>query len=373
MIPKKDIVNCKWKPALMAGVWITSCLLLLFLYCLPFHYQQSPFATALSSGTQHPVFSHECYRNSATKIQNNCCRLHKYSLADIVTCSEGFANSSAISTPGNGRRYPGMNNERDWKTEGLHWVLVGDSRMRQLFTDLAARLSPARALYRVMDLKSGKWKPSKNLLPLLLGETGPLHSNAEVYLPDAPLRITFYWDPVLEYLPGLLRGWGDTAPLPSILVVNSGLHWIVESAEAFATGGRGVAAAPFSRAISRLVPELDRLSADTPVVFQLIDHVQESRNTAKLQQVQSNINIDYYNDILTKAVAGTNITLWSSTVCLSDLYIQECTENPYLHDSQKLWMCQDGVHVGYVMVIHYVRMLLNFVCNRVLGLGRGFC
>ena len=64
----------------------------------------------------------------------------------------------------------------------------------------------------------GKWRSIHELTESL--RIGKLHENIEVYHLDSPLRLLFYWDPLLTLLPKLLSQWvNNILPHPALLVM----------------------------------------------------------------------------------------------------------------------------------------------------------
>ncbi|KAK3872240.1 hypothetical protein Pcinc_022667 [Petrolisthes cinctipes] len=177
----------------------------------------------------HPTLTHQCYHNtSGLQLQNLCCRLHNYTNSDIINCVRTATNKDLYL-----KRYPtGERQGSSSKRQEGHfnspnqyllnfypqtasrdnvfpprpwvWVVVGDSRVRQVFSALITRINSPRLKYNKPST-GGKWRRVHELAENL--RIGKLHEDIEVYHEDVPWNLTFIWDPRLTRLPKLLQRW----------------------------------------------------------------------------------------------------------------------------------------------------------------------
>ncbi|KAK8405206.1 hypothetical protein O3P69_001639 [Scylla paramamosain] len=360
----------------------------------------------------HPALSRRCYEvRGIPYYTNTCCRLHNYTKGDVLSCVGNAHMTSLLSTrykiETRGKHTLAKHRSHletpssihspneyllkffkaipqnysfstssvspphpDSERPDLTWVMVGDSRVRQVFSALVTRLSSPRLHYRKPSTM-GKWRSIHELTENL--RIGKLHENIEVHHLDFPLRLLFYWDPLLTLLPKLLSQWVDNIqPHPALLVIGSGLHWMKNAASPKSFESPASAFDRFRQHMTSLLPLLAQQAKSTHIILLLQDHVQESQIFKKYLNIYSNNIIDQYNTFFSSYVSGTDITLWDSNIPFSDAYYVQCRQD-YKNSYDMSWNCANPLHSGYVAVEMYINMLLNDICNPFLHLDSGYC
>ncbi|XP_071536655.1 uncharacterized protein [Panulirus ornatus] len=371
---------------------------------------------------QHPALNQACYdydqTDPTTQLNNICCSLHNYTKRDTMTCIQRATNnfpqltrytemgtSKKNSSDGSISMKRKQNihiyNEYLWhfyhhpiknssaatqltekaglpesvsipygKIKGWLWAIVGDSRMRQVFSALVTKLSSPRLKYKKPST-GGKWRSVHELTENL--RIGTLHEDIEVYHMDLPIQLIFHWDPLLLKLPQLLDQWTNNEKRrPTLLLFGSGLHWMRATLPTYHSAGPNAALEKFQQQVESFLPQLLNFAKSTYTIIQLLDHIQESHIFKKYQGIYSNNNIDLYNSYLMKHFSDSSITLWDSNIPLSDIYYAKCRQN-YKKSYDMLWICDNPLHTGFIMVEMYVNMLLNDVCNSFIDLDPTIC
>ncbi|KAK7065998.1 hypothetical protein SK128_009298 [Halocaridina rubra] len=91
------------------------------------------------------------------------------------------------------------------KRPAVHFYMVGDSHIRNIFDVLLMRIATSRVKYRLESFAEDDWW---NARLLLLNKPLTKHQHLrEVIHLDVPLKITFRWDPFLDELPGWMSSW----------------------------------------------------------------------------------------------------------------------------------------------------------------------
>ncbi|CAL4070035.1 unnamed protein product, partial [Meganyctiphanes norvegica] len=156
----------------------------------------------------------------------------------------------------------------------MRWAIVGDSRVRQIFTSMAYLLKDTKVFYTMQEPLEHKNLSGllPELLPRLFTET--IWWDMELVPADAPLLINYYWDPNLSRLPGMIQKWlTDKNTAPHFLLTETGLHYMVNGQKTYVKYGPEVASRGFRDKIKELLPLLTQLSEETITVVQMIDHV----------------------------------------------------------------------------------------------------
>ncbi|XP_069951725.1 uncharacterized protein [Cherax quadricarinatus] len=206
--------------------------------------------------TTAAALSEKCYQYTGLTAINTCCKMLDYAEnngSNILQCANTSTHTqyltkqrsspSAASSVWAGWRgiYPpaaetvATAEERADETDnmggrGQHWVMLGDSHIRNVFEVLVKRISP-RLKYRLTSFRKDEWRDIEHIYEK---PWKAYHNETiEVVHLDVPLRLTFYWDPFHQLLSDLLHKWLTPAhrlQVPSVLIISdSVLHWLMRS------------------------------------------------------------------------------------------------------------------------------------------------
>ncbi|XP_064083805.1 uncharacterized protein LOC135199576 [Macrobrachium nipponense] len=345
------------------------------------------------------VLSRACYKESQDPTEfpvNKCCQTYNYSKKDFFRCSTKLREMEHITSDFPGREFSPVNameanqriGESLWTQENnttiqiledssgsnLHnrimWVMIGDSRVRQIFSALVSLLSGPRLKYKKPSTL-GKWRSSHELTESL--RIGKLHEDIEVCHIDYFVNLKFYWDPTLQRLPKLLKYWTpNESDRPSVLLIGSGLHWMRQSTHTYHTSGLQSAAESFRMHMEKLHSQLISIAGSMNTIIQLLDPIQETVIFPKYKGIYSNENIELYNDIITSTFTKSDVIIWDSNIPTANHYFHQCRiTNQQSYD--KLWDCGNPLHPGFIAVEKNLNMLLNGVCNKLLRIDELYC
>ncbi|KAK3879747.1 hypothetical protein Pcinc_015733 [Petrolisthes cinctipes] len=270
----------------------------------------------------------------------------------------------------------------DAGTVGVHWALTGDSHLRYIMDVLVRRLAQhVPLIYRLTSYTTrqsggggsgGLWYDARILLQHLRAH-GVRHI-LEIRHSLDPFSVTWYPDPFLEQLPHLIDDWlTGRHPMPTLLVVDSGMHWMKATQELYPELGLSAISVLYYNQLVKVATALTTLSKHTLIVFKLIDDVQIADRNPNSTNSFNAATIDKYNQIARDTLLGTGVVVWDSTLPLSRAYTLECKAHPRTTPVTYWWKCKDKKHVGYVLENQYADMLLNFACNVHLNLNSYYC
>ncbi|CAL4179466.1 unnamed protein product, partial [Meganyctiphanes norvegica] len=185
-----------------------------------------------------------CYNYENLTAINVCCNIHNYTAQNLTKCSAAVVKSEDQAT-----------------STRLSIAIVGDSRSRQFFVSLAHLLKDTNLTYYCQG-KSGN---IRDFISVLFAE--PFHNTIRLVSNDAPLTITFYWDPFLTTsLPKLLKQWlADPATRPHLLHIGTGVHYLERAKEEVFDS--------FEKNWRNLLLALSALSNTTHTIVKMTDHV----------------------------------------------------------------------------------------------------
>ncbi|XP_047473969.1 uncharacterized protein LOC125028580 [Penaeus chinensis] len=251
-----------------------------------------------------------------------------------------------------------------------HWVLVGDSHLRYLFDVLIRRARGVGLQYRKKD--SDEWRPAHLLL-----RSFRLHTTYEDFKARhlaVPFRVTFYWDPLLQRLPTLVKGWEENRrSAPTLVILGSGLHWMLNTEPLYKESGPDAAMGMYSDHLHSLSNDLIRLANTVPTIFKLLDEVPTAHDNSQIHPQYNVENFELFNRVSRQALAGTRVLVWDSGLPLAQAYTRECLATHVVTYPDYRWKCHDARHVGYILVEQYGDMILNFACNKYMDLSSEFC
>ncbi|CAL4061188.1 unnamed protein product [Meganyctiphanes norvegica] len=362
---------CRWLSA-----FVTVCLLYGWFYTTMVSLEfAQPTSLLKPSADQHPnaALTRSCYTYAHNRAHNHCCTMHNYTQEDLHSCARFMSSNSSMPES---VRQPGEHPSQD----RLYWAIVGDSRLRQILTSTVVLLNGTNLKCNIR----GVWKDIQECLPKLIQEK--IHEDIIVISEDAPITITFFWDPHLKRLPNLVETWlRQNEAAPQFLLTSTGLHYMVRTSRIYTHYGPWEASRGFAYNLEVVGPALTRLAPHTRVAVQMVDHVLDP---AKVQIIKTDFNIDYYNDIYKSWIPRVpNISLWDNTGPLADLYNKGCYPKKSGHITEKesssslgqrstvdhQWWCSDPTHIGYIMINQYTNMLLNHYCNQHMQFPDEYC
>nr|XP_045606320.1 uncharacterized protein LOC123763254 [Procambarus clarkii] len=327
------------------------------------------------------ALSVKCYRYRELRATNTCCRMVDYARdngSNILECAtrSGPGNvgtqrlsSSSLSEAAGTPTVATLTEEAlHVKAEGAggqHWVFLGDSHIRNVFEILVKRIAGPRVKYRLNSFEKDEWRDVE-----LIFEKGwnMYHETIDVVHLDVPLRLTFYWDIHHAQLPHLLHQWlGPPQRTPSLLLVGDSVtHWIVESWDEKILSSL-IFFDEYQQQLRNFSRQLSRLARHTAVIFKLQDHVPLGEWFR-----HNNVVTDQFNSLAREWLSGSGVLVWDSTLPLANQYVQQCIKH-HRQTPDNTWKCNDVYHVGYIVIEQYADMLMNYICNRFLGVGDKYC
>ncbi|KAK3882221.1 hypothetical protein Pcinc_013394 [Petrolisthes cinctipes] len=326
------------------------------------HTRTKPFQANVKKYSSHPephqVYWEKCYVYHPENFtaENRCCRMHDYTSSPLAfhTC---------------------IQKDLDVNNRDVKWMLVGDSHMRYLFSDLLTTISGPHLKF--MLTKSERvWKDGSNINTTMSIRAKAQHEKIVAIDDHINFTLTFHWDHLLNRLPRMANEWlKNSTQTPSLIVFSGALHNIIQAQKLYITGGPKAAAQQYRQHLLQLRPSLVRLAASTRVVFKLVDHLWQTMLRKETQNaVHDGWNYALFNEVAVDVLSGTGVVIWNSTLPMSYLYALECIRSPHRRTlPSRHWNCPDTVHVGYILVSQYTNMVLNDYCNRFLGFGEEYC
>ncbi|XP_068250662.1 N-acetylneuraminate 9-O-acetyltransferase-like [Palaemon carinicauda] len=323
--------------------------------------------------TTPPVLKQSCYRESQDPTEfpiNMCCQMYNYSKKDFFRCNTKIQETQQITRQITERNFPLEGSTNSTAHKRTTWVLIGDSRVRQIFSAFVSLLSGPRLKYKKPSTL-GKWRSIHELTESL--RIGKLHEDIEVNHLDYFVNLKFYWDPKLQRLPKLLKEWASNeSDRPFVVFLGSGLHWMRQSIHAYHTSGLQSAASSFQMHMEKLYPQIENIASSINTIIQLLDPVQETAIFPKYKGIYSNENVQIYNQIITSIFSKSNAIIWDSNIPITNHYFRQCQiKNRQSYD--KLWDCGNPLHPGFIAIEKSLNMLLNGICNKFLKINELYC
>ncbi|KAK7073655.1 hypothetical protein SK128_015683, partial [Halocaridina rubra] len=103
------------------------------------------------------------------------------------------------------------------KRPNFHITVVGDSHMRYLFDVLVRRLAAPRVKYRIASFDQNRWEDAE-----VMYKSKKKHYHEayhEIIHLDHPLKVSYWWDRLLQNFPKLLKEWTTgQKPKPTVVV-----------------------------------------------------------------------------------------------------------------------------------------------------------
>ncbi|KAK7006071.1 hypothetical protein SK128_002648 [Halocaridina rubra] len=155
----------------------------------------------------------------------------------------------------------------------IHFQLVGDSHIRNIFEVMVKRMANPRLLYRVESFDKDRWEEARVMYKRKRNYFHELYH--EVIHLDIPLKVTYRWEAMLQNLPSLLESWiSGTEPRPTLLLFGTTLHFIARTSDIYFKYGPQKAAQNFTSHLKLLTPFLSEFAKTTMVVYKMQDHIQ---------------------------------------------------------------------------------------------------
>ncbi|GFG40632.1 hypothetical protein Cfor_06669 [Coptotermes formosanus] len=240
------------------------------------------------------------------------CMMHHYSQTDTRRCLQYLA-------------FLGKHN---------HFVFIGDSRIRQLYTAFLNHLDPQEDTTATIP-------PDQHRSDLSFGDS------------KLCLRVQFIWSPyVSKHMVNDFQNWKNKDEPPSMIVAGSAT-WSIKDSNASVH-----ALQEYSLNLTRLVQAIDVISAKRSHVLWTL---QEPVNTEKLHPARAmitNEQIDMYNKAAMEILQHSSAQLWSSSRLVAQGNLEES---------------QDGIHLGPLALKHDTQILLNMYCNDHMNFNDGTC
>ncbi|XP_063235873.1 N-acetylneuraminate 9-O-acetyltransferase isoform X2 [Bacillus rossius redtenbacheri] len=238
--------------------------------------------------------------------------MHQYSQLDTRRCLRYLA-------------YYGQHN---------HFVFVGDSRVRQLYSAFLSNVEPGDAQRPTASSQRG----SRDLL----------FEDSQLML-----RVEFLWRPtVSEQMAADFLRWKKQDDPPSVIVVGCAIQTMVEG------NGSTDALNEYSMNLTYLVQAIDAIvEKKRYVLWALQAPVNEEKLPASLSMV-TNKEIDVYNKAAVEVLRHSAAQVWASARLVARGTLDESA---------------DGLHLGPLGLRHAAQILLNLHCNDNMNFDDGTC
>ncbi|CAG2120979.1 unnamed protein product, partial [Medioppia subpectinata] len=219
-------------------------------------------------------------------------------------------------------------------------VFLGDSRIRQLYYAFIKTCSP-----------------NENLI----NSEFAAHHDLEYKERDLRLEIQFLWHPIVnDSMADVIRHLAakDASERPNLIVMGSATHSIKSSNASLK------ALEYYRKNLTLLVPNLDKMSASTQILWTLQDPVSAEKLKPDRAMI-TNEQIDAYNKAameILKYSQSNNVHIWGSARLVAQGYNSD-SSNP----------TDDGLHMSPKALNYAIQILLNMYCNDQMNYNDGTC
>ncbi|CAH1788983.1 unnamed protein product [Owenia fusiformis] len=218
-----------------------------------------------------------------------------------------------------------------------HFVFLGDSRIRQLYTKFVSELS--------QDEEKEVEDPEH-----------PVHRDMHFEDNAINLKVDFLWQPMVnKSMYEIYQEWGrvESRKRPNVVVTGSAT-WSIKQ-----NNGSKTALENFKMNMTFLHRLFPKLGNKTNIYWMLQDPVIESKLSSN-RSMLTNRQIDEYNRATLHTLRDTNskATLWSSSRLVAQGYNRDSV---------------DGLHLGPVALNIDFQMLVNRYCNDHMNYNDGTC
>jgi len=232
--------------------------------------------------------------------QPSGCMMHYYSYIDVEECFK--------------YRHFQTNNP-------VHIAFVGDSRIRQMYMDMA-------------------WWLSEGSLP-----PPEKHADMAYKHPGSKATISFHWHPFVDSsMYGIYKKW-LSSPIkerPDTVVTGSATWSIKQS------NGSNEALMDYKTNLLSLLPFLREIASTTDVLWNIQDPVNESQ-LHPVRAMITNHRVNAYNKVAESELHGESVIMWLSARLIA---------------AQTWSSHSDGLHVGNETLALKTQVLLNYYCNQ---------
>ncbi|XP_046452622.1 N-acetylneuraminate 9-O-acetyltransferase-like [Daphnia pulex] len=292
---------------------------------------------------------------SEKRTYQKSCRLLKYTTGRAVKCIDAL-NEERI----NQENLVMENNSKIFQK--LHFVFVGDSRMRQQFYNFL-KLIPD------YDRKTQPIKTENNSMLFH-------HHDIDVESKILRLLVSFKWRPIInETVMETIHEWeiSEKTEKPHMIILSIEVYHMLEE--------NGGDFKMFEEKAKQLFGMLHKLSTNSQVIwlnqyptidFGLMPHIYKfAINSEKIHQYNKAVRYIIKNP--------SNIRIWDSSNTLAEEYVRGCVifperESEFFFSKTKFVPfepintkpyinCQDFIHIGYAALSQATQIFYNDLCN----------
>ncbi|XP_046641005.1 N-acetylneuraminate 9-O-acetyltransferase-like [Daphnia pulicaria] len=234
----------------------------------------------------------------------------------------------------------------------LHFVFLGDSRIRQHFYNFL-KLIPD------YDLEFGT-----------LLEDYRLHQNLNVTSRILNMCVSFYWEPLLENTTNHILSQWDSDQADSltnrVILLGVSIHHIRLEDE-----DNGYE--PYRQKLTELEPILRRITKRSTVIWLNQYSVIDDPFTAFVIHehisniVSIRVSIHQYNLLAENILRHSGVIVWNTGSLLTDEYIRGCyiqiRDDLEYQSAKAYFSCSDLLHPGFVVMSQAIQLILNEICN----------
>ena len=77
---------------------------------------------------------------------------------------------------------------------------------------------------------------------------------------------------------------------------------------------------------------------------------------------ESILKMNWIATYLVSSYFPGEVVVWDSHMALQKKYKMICLKYALRDDPKRIWVCEDALHSGSVVLDHYAQMLLNYLC-----------
>ncbi|KZS14819.1 Uncharacterized protein APZ42_020190 [Daphnia magna] len=291
-----------------------------------------------------------------TSDQTGPCRLLRYTTDRTVPCLDLIRYQKQLAGDLSNRN-----------NGSLHFLFMGDSRVRQQFYNFVA-VSSIKYFLNYDQIR----KPIQN--------SPSFHDEMEITSNILKLRLSYKWRPLIDdNVTDTIRRWATFDPIerPHLLFLSIVVHHML--------GTNGADHRLYEENFKKFAPELGRLAKFSQVIWfnqypveelpeKIHDHNtyihSEKINIGKMATTCTFLPFSSRNE-------NSSIRIWDSSDPLAEEYIRSCAalkrdeivhvdSRPYLFKDAAFADCNDFIHTGYSALSQATNLLYNDICNNVM-------
>nr|CAD7458913.1 unnamed protein product [Timema tahoe] len=217
-----------------------------------------------------------------------------------------------------------------------HFVFIGDSRIRQLYTGLLEHLD-----------HRDQGDPTST--------TGPDNQHSDLNYINSKLRIKvdFIWSPyVSPHMVQHFNHWKSEKEPPSVIVAGSAT-WSIKESNASLHSVK-----EYSTNLTRLVQAIDGIVAKKSKVLWTLQEPVDEKKLHPSRTMITNEQLNKYNQAAIQILQHSAALLWSSSRLVAQGTLNESP---------------DGLHMSPLALKHDTQILLNMYCNDHMNFNDGTC